>query len=121
MLAFARVAGPSSGAPVGVTANAPERFGMAVVRRRLHADEPIGITIHNSSWPIARYTRDMATPRSIDEHEAARRREQAERAARIAAMLDRWHAEDVSDEPEWEVDQIPHADLSSSVRSRTSR
>ncbi len=30
----------------------------------------------------------------------------AERAARIAAMLDRWDAEDVSGEPEWDVEDL---------------
>jgi hypothetical protein len=30
----------------------------------------------------------------------------AEQAARIAAMFERWAAEDVSDDPEWDVDQI---------------
>ena len=29
-----------------------------------------------------------------------------ERAARVAAMFERWAAEDISDEPEWDVDQI---------------
>ena len=28
-------------------------------------------------------------------------------AARIAAMLDRWAAEDVSNEPEWDIEAIP--------------
>ena len=31
----------------------------------------------------------------------------ATRAARIEAMLDRWAEEDCSDEPEWEVAEIP--------------
>ena len=30
----------------------------------------------------------------------------AEQAARVAAMLERWAAEDTSDEPEWDVDQL---------------
>ena len=30
----------------------------------------------------------------------------AEQAARVTAMFDRWAAEDVSDEPEWDVDQV---------------
>ena len=30
----------------------------------------------------------------------------AEQAARIAAMFKRWAAEDVSDEPDWDVDQV---------------
>jgi hypothetical protein len=33
-------------------------------------------------------------------------RARAERAARIAAMLDRWAAEDVSEEPDWDVGEI---------------
>jgi hypothetical protein len=30
----------------------------------------------------------------------------AEQAARVAAMFERWAAEDVSNEPEWDVDQL---------------
>jgi hypothetical protein len=30
----------------------------------------------------------------------------AEQAARVAAMFERWAAEDVSDEPDWDVDQV---------------
>ena len=30
----------------------------------------------------------------------------AERAARVAAMLDRWDSEDVSAEPEWSVEDV---------------
>jgi hypothetical protein len=30
----------------------------------------------------------------------------AERAARVAAMLDRWDSEDVSGEPEWNVEDL---------------
>ena len=33
-------------------------------------------------------------------------KEIAERAARIAAMLDRWAAEDVSGEPDWSVEDL---------------
>jgi hypothetical protein len=32
--------------------------------------------------------------------------ERAERAARIAAMFDRWAAEDVSGEPDWDVEEF---------------
>jgi len=32
--------------------------------------------------------------------------EMAERASRIAAMLDRWAADDVSTEPDWSVDDL---------------
>jgi hypothetical protein len=39
----------------------------------------------------------------------------AGRAARIAAMLDRWKAEDVCDEPTWDVE-----DLESMTLRRTS-
>jgi hypothetical protein len=31
----------------------------------------------------------------------------AERAQRIAAMLERWAAEDCSDEPDWDPNDIP--------------
>jgi hypothetical protein len=30
----------------------------------------------------------------------------AEQAARVAAMFERWAAEDVADEPDWDVDQL---------------
>ena len=30
----------------------------------------------------------------------------ADQAARVAAMLERWATEDVSDEPGWDIDQI---------------
>jgi hypothetical protein len=53
----------------------------------------------------------VSTPRHAD---AALRQERAERAARIAAMLDRWAAEDVSDEPEWDVGDIQPVTLRSS-------
>lgn len=33
-------------------------------------------------------------------------KEMAERAARIAAMLDRWAAEDLSAEPDWSIDDL---------------
>jgi hypothetical protein len=32
--------------------------------------------------------------------------ELADRAARVAAILDRWEAEDVSGEPEWSVEEL---------------
>ena len=41
-----------------------------------------------------------ASPASLDE--AAR----AERAQRIAAMLDRWATEDCADEPDWDVSEV---------------
>ena len=37
--------------------------------------------------------------------------DRAERAQRIAAMLARWEAEEVSDEPDWEVADIERCDL----------
>jgi hypothetical protein len=37
----------------------------------------------------------------------------AEQAARVAAMFERWAAEDVSDEPEWDVDQVEQIAFSS--------
>ncbi len=46
---------------------------------------------------------------STQHSEAARVDEQderAQRAERVRAMLERWAAEDVSDEPEWDVDDI---------------
>ena len=43
--------------------------------------------------------------------------ERAERAARIAAMLDRWAAEDTTREPDWDVQTFERLDL---TRSRES-
>lgn len=57
----------------------------------------------------------VSTPRSTKEIEAALVQERAERAARIAAMLDRWAAEDISDEPEWDVGGIQPVSLRSST------
>ena len=37
----------------------------------------------------------------------------SEQAARIAAMLERWTTEDVSDEPDWDVDQVERIVFSS--------
>lgn len=45
----------------------------------------------------------VSPPRQAKDVEQALRKE---RAARIAAMLDRWAAEDVTDEPEWDVGDI---------------
>jgi hypothetical protein len=45
----------------------------------------------------------MASPRSASSADKAPPQETAERAARIAAMLDRWNAEDVSKEPDWSI------------------
>jgi hypothetical protein len=41
----------------------------------------------------------------------------AERAARISAMLDRWNAEDISDEPEWSVEDLEPMKLRSAAAS----
>ena len=62
--------------------------------------------------------------RQTKEAEGALREEKAERAARIAAMLDRWAAEDISDEPEWDVGEIQPMTLRSSggpVHDKSSR
>ena len=48
----------------------------------------------------------MASPRSAPSTNQASLKETAERAARIAAMLDRWSAEDVSTEPDWSVTDL---------------
>jgi hypothetical protein len=45
----------------------------------------------------------MASPRSASSADKTSLLETTERAARIAAMLDRWNAEDVSKEPDWSV------------------
>jgi hypothetical protein len=41
--------------------------------------------------------------------------EHAEKAARIAAMLERWSREDISDEPDWEVDDPSRLSFSGQV------
>jgi hypothetical protein len=38
--------------------------------------------------------------------DAGSRQETADRAVRVAAMLDRWDADDVSGEPEWNVEDL---------------
>jgi hypothetical protein len=66
----------------------------------------------------------VSTLRQGKDVEKALREEMAERAARIAAMLDRWAAEDVSDEPEWDVGDIQPMTLRSSggpVHDKSSR
>lgn len=45
-------------------------------------------------------------PRSRKRATTSPQRNPAERAARIAAMLDRWDAENVSDEPEWDSEDL---------------
>jgi hypothetical protein len=42
----------------------------------------------------------------------------AERAARIAAMLDRWDAEDVSGEREWDVEDLEPMKLPPAIGQR---
>jgi hypothetical protein len=44
----------------------------------------------------------------------------AEQAARVAAMLERWAAEDISDEPAWDIDQIERIRFSSASAAETS-
>lgn len=56
----------------------------------------------------------VSTPRQTKDVEQALQKERAERAARIAAMLDRWAAEDVTGEPEWDVGDIQPMSLRSS-------
>jgi hypothetical protein len=48
----------------------------------------------------------VSPPRSKKHDEAASAKDVAERAARVAAMLDRWEAEDISGEPDWNVDEL---------------
>ena len=43
--------------------------------------------------------------------------EKAEHAARIAAMLDRWAAEDTTGEPDWDVETFERLDLTRSLAS----
>jgi hypothetical protein len=43
-----------------------------------------------------------------------------ERAARLAAMFERWAAEDISDEPEWDVDQVERLRLRDDARAADS-
>jgi hypothetical protein len=56
----------------------------------------------------------VTTPRQAKNVEKAPQEDMVERAARIAAMLDRWAAEDISDEPEWDVGDIQPMTLRSS-------
>ena len=59
----------------------------------------------------------VSPPRSKKHDEAASAKDLADRAARIAAMLDRWESEDVSNEPEWNVDELHPMTLRSSESS----
>ncbi len=66
----------------------------------------------------------VSTPLQTKDIEKSLREEMAERAARVAAMLDRWAAEDVSDEPDWDVGDIERLALRSSsgpVTDKSSR
>ena len=56
--------------------------------------------------PIGYNALVVSPPRSKKHDEAASAKDLADRAERIAAMLDRWEAEDVSGEPEWNVDEV---------------
>jgi hypothetical protein len=49
--------------------------------------------------------------RSAEEARRARVLPHVDRARRIAAMLDRWDAEDVSDEPDWDVLDVGRVSL----------
>ena len=39
--------------------------------------------------------------------------ERTEQASRIAAMLERWRTEEVSDEPDWDVDALERTSFAS--------
>jgi hypothetical protein len=57
----------------------------------------------------------VSPPRSTKADDTATRKEAMERAARITAMLDRWAAEDVSGEPEWNVEDLEPMTLRTAV------
>lgn len=62
--------------------------------------------------PGARYNRKvMSSPLQDPAQWVAEDAERTERARRVAAMLQRWQTEDVSDEPEWDVDQVERMNL----------
>ena len=48
----------------------------------------------------------VSPPRPTKHADTTSPTEMAERAARVAAMLDRWDSEDVSGEPEWNVEDL---------------
>jgi hypothetical protein len=48
----------------------------------------------------------VAPPHPTKHAETASAKEMAERATRVAAMLDRWDSEDVSNEPDWNVEDL---------------
>jgi hypothetical protein len=51
----------------------------------------------------------------------SRKKEMAERAARIAAMLARWEADDVSGEPEWSIEDLEPMTLRQDAGPETPR
>jgi hypothetical protein len=53
----------------------------------------------------------VSPPRPTKHVETPSPTEMAERATRIAAMLDRWDSEDVSGEPEWNVEDVERLTL----------
>jgi len=68
------------------------------------------------------YNDSVAPPRSTKHIETASPEEIAQRAARVAAMLDRWDFEDVSDEPDWNVEGLePMALRHGSAREHATR
>lgn len=50
------------------------------------------------------------------EHTRRADEERAERARRVASMLERWAAEDVSDEPAWRVADVPRLSFPSRTK-----
>jgi hypothetical protein len=44
--------------------------------------------------------------RSQNDQVVTREQERSERAARVTAMLERWAQQDVSREPEWDIDDV---------------
>ncbi|MCC6903030.1 MAG: hypothetical protein IT377_28935 [Polyangiaceae bacterium] len=53
----------------------------------------------------------MSSPLQDPAQWVAEDAERTERARRVAAMLQRWQTEDVSDEPEWDVDRVERMNL----------
>ena len=62
----------------------------------------------------------MASSRSASSADKASSQETAERATRIAAMLDRWNAEDVSKEPDWNIADLEPVTLRHSAEDEKS-
>lgn len=59
----------------------------------------------------------VSPPRAAKHGESTSPKEMAERAARIAAMLDRWESEDISSELDWNVEDLEPAALRHGVAS----